>query len=263
MPDLSGFTSNNSIRLQLHSRLSEILGKTMSLSPAPMKLSREQARSPQTTLIHLFELTLPSGEILRITGHGETSIGFGGKSYTVMPVETSGFSWNGRGMPVTPTLEIDNSSAFFTIYANSGGMIGARLVRIVTLQDECDPPLGDGGGSSFTPETWMIERLVRMDRNTVVFELAPGANLDNRLLPQRVMLRDLCQHRYRIWDEQKGRFDYSQATCPYVGSEIFDAEGNTATENMRDECSLRLESGCKKRFTGTLPYLGFPGLGTF
>lgn len=116
----------------------------MSPSPAPKKLSREQARSTQATLIHLFELTLPSEEILRITGQGETSICFGGESYTVMPIEASGFSWNGRGMPVTPTLEIDNSSSIFTAMTNSGGMIGAKLVRIVTLQDECDPPHGDG-----------------------------------------------------------------------------------------------------------------------
>jgi len=230
---------------------------------ATQKLNRERARAAQATLIQLFEFAMPSGEILRITGQGEVTVGFGGKSYTVMPVEVSGFAWNGRGMPVTPSLEIDNSTGLFTAIAESGRMIGMRILRIVTLADECDPPLGDGSGSSFTPESWVIERLNRMDRNTVVFDLAPGANLDNRLLPQRVMLRDLCQNRYRIWDASRARFDYRQATCPYVGSAMFDVEGKPVTEGARDECSLRLESGCKKRFAAALPFLGFPGLDAF
>lgn len=235
----------------------------MTALSSSQKLSREQARASRATLIYLYELNLPSGDVLRITGQGETSIGFGGKSYAVMPVEASGFSWNGQGMPVTPTLEIDNSQSVFTSISGNSAIIGAELVRIVTLQDQCDPPHGDGGGNSFTPEAWVIERLVRLDRNSAVFELAPGANLDNRLLPQRVMLRDLCQHRYRTWNQAKGKFDYRQATCPYVGSATFDAEGNSVSENKDDECSLRLESGCKKRFTGTFPFLGFPGLGSF
>ena len=222
-----------------------------------------EARREKATLISLFSLTMADSSILRFTSDSDTVISFGGNKYAAIPVDATGFAWNDRGAPIRPSLSIANQSGLFSSQLDNPDLIGQRLMRTVTFIEECDAPLGQGGGSSFTPECWKIERLARLDADEVVFDLVAEADLDGKSLPSRVMLRDLCQHRYRIWDHELQRFDYSQATCPYVGIGGFDRNGNAVANGADDSCSLELVSGCKKRFSGVLPFMGFPGIGGF
>ncbi|MCE2517637.1 MAG: phage minor tail protein L, partial [Alphaproteobacteria bacterium] len=205
---------------------------------------------------------LPGRQVLRFTKDAETAISFGGKTYQVLPVVASGFAWNDRASPAPPSLSIANANGLFTGQLDHPDLIGQRVVRLVTFAEECDAPLGDGGGSSFAPECWMIDRLARLDAEAAVFDLVPEADLAQKSLPSKVMLRDLCQHRYRVWDDTLKRFDYANATCPYTAPKSFDADGNPVT-GAKDQCNLTLETGCKKRFQGVLPFLGFPGIGGF
>lgn len=232
------------------------------MTSAP-RLSRPAARGDGITLIHLFEIEQPGGAILRLTGDTETVIGFGGVSYTPVPLEASGFAWNSQSSPAHPVLTVTHAPGLFGASLDHGGMQGAKVTRIVTFSSECDPPVGTGGGAAFTPECWLVERISRLDGNQVTFDLQPEARMDGQALPSRVMLGDLCQHRYRIWDADQARFDYRQATCPYTEATCFDDRGNPVEDQARDQCSLRLDNGCRKRFEGQLPFLGFPGLGGF
>lgn len=224
-------------------------------------IDRNAARQDNVTLVHLYTLHMPIGTKLRFTSDSDKPISFGGKSYNVLPISVDGFAWNDRGAPTRPSLSIANTNGLFTGQLDHPDLIGQRVVRIVTFLDECDAPAGQGGGASFSPECWKVDRLARLDADTAIFDLVPEADLEQKSLPSRVMLRDLCQHRYRVWDKKLNRFDYSAATCPYVGTTSFDQSGKAVTDHALDSCSLELSSGCKKRFTGVLPFLGFPGIG--
>ena len=219
-----------------------------------------EARSDAVTVIELFELTLNDGSVLRFTPSHPVEVGFGGAKYLALPIRAKGFRWSAHGASPRPQLEVANHNGLFDSQLSNPDLTGQALVRMVTFLDECDAPLGSGGGASFTPERWLVERIARLDDTEVIIELASEADLENQLLPSRVMLSDLCQHRYRRWDAGAGRFDYSDATCPYTGDAAFDANGVATADNAKDACSLRMASGCKKRFQGVLPFLGFPGL---
>ena len=231
--------------------------------PSQDSISRQDARQDSITLIHLFSIDLPNNKTMRFTGDADHPIQFSGEIYASLPVDSSGFAWNDKGAPVRPNLSIAYHDGGFDVGGNTASLIGRRLTRIATFIEECDPPHGDGGGSCFTPECWKIDRLTRLDGEKAVFGLVAEADLAGQSLPSRVMLRDLCQHRYRVWDETRKRFDYSQATCPYIGHETFDGDGKPVSLPQDDRCSLTLEKGCKKRFQKNLPFLGFPGIGGF
>lgn len=228
---------------------------------AAKTISRDLARTDGMTLIHLFEIDRPGCAMLRITGDDDVPIRFGGVEYLPAPLEASGFSWNSKPGVTQPSLTLTHPRGLFGSSLDDGGIQGAKVTRIVTFSSECDPPLGQGGGAGFTPECWQVDRITRLDGDQVSLELQPQAQIDGMVLPARVMLGDLCQHRYRIWDAEQNKFDYTHATCPYTEAAGFDDRGKPVTDRSRDQCSLRLTTGCRKRFSGVLPFLGFPGLG--
>ena len=227
----------------------------------PKPISRATARGETATIVELFTLHLADDTSLRFTPSHTNSISFGGETYRALPITARGFRWAGQGAHPRPVLEASNHSGLFFGQLTNPDLIGMSVMRHVTFAEECDPPIGSGGGACFTPERWVVERIVRLDDKAVVIEMAAEADLDHHILPPRVMLADLCQHRYRQWDAGKNAFDYSDATCPYVGAACFDATGTAPSDKSKDACSLRLGNGCKKRFHRTLPFLGFPGLG--
>lgn len=234
----------------------------MSVKDNPETLSRAAVRDPTLSgLVTLF--TIDTGDAtLRVLG-GRTAgghVAFGGQNYAAFPVAAKGFAWSAEGPPAHPQIELSNLARLFD-GAVTGDRLRGRLVRrILTLADQLDPPHGQGGASCFPPEQWVIERIARLDNRVLRLELAAEASLEGRRFPERVMLRDMCQHRYRRWDAVARRFDYSRATCPYAGSRYVTADGKAATAPEDDVCSLRLSSGCRKRFDGDLPFVGFPGM---
>ena len=213
-------------------------------------------------LVTLFSIDL-GGETLRCLG-GQVAggqVGFGGAAYAAIPIAAKGFAWSAEGPPAHPQIELSNLARLFDPAVAVDRLRGLAVRRILTLADQLDPPHGGGGGGCFPPEQWVIERVARLDDRTLRLELAAEASLEKRRFPERVMLRDMCQQRYRRWDSARNSFDYADATCPYVGTRYFDEEGRRVAEPSGDRCSLRLGSGCRKRFDGLLPFIGFPGIG--
>ena len=231
----------------------------MSISKIPRK---DVGGAHLAGLVALFTINLPDKTMLRFTtadvaaGH----IVFDGARYLCFPLAAKGFRWTADGPPAHPTLEVSNILGLFDQAIQTDEMRGCEVRRILTLASELAPPDGEDGRGCFPPESWVIERLARLDDRVLRIELAAAASLENRRFPDRVMLRNLCQHRYRRWDAVRQRFDYDGVTCPYVGKSYFSQAGTPVTNPEEDHCSLTLQTGCKKRFKGPLPFMGFPGV---
>ena len=235
---------------------------TPATSP-PQILGYERAfRADADHIVELFSLTLTDGRgfhFIDSQSHAE-AVRLGDIVYTPLSLKASGFRWEAESRPVRPRLDITSPPTALLQAAHARTLSRASLTRITTFRAELAPPAGEGGGSCFMPETWQASRILRLDDSHLQLEMMPLDGFEGRYLPARVMMRDFCQHHYRQWDAAKNQFDYSHATCPYMGSAYWDERGESTTNPGLDACSLRLESGCKKRFTTSLPFRGFPGV---
>jgi len=225
-------------------------------------LGRDTVRGARLSgLVTLFTIDMASARLRLLAGRADGgAVGLGGEKYVAFPLAAKGFAWSAEGPPAHPQIELSNLSRLFDGAVTDDRLRGRAVRRIITLADQLDPPHGEGGGGCFPPERWVIEQVARLDRQMLRLELSAEASLQNRRFPERVMLRDLCQHRYRRWDAARQRFDYADATCPYVGDRYFTADGTQTADPAMDVCALSLRAGCRKRFAGALPFIGFPGL---
>jgi phage-related protein len=97
-------------------------------------------------------------------------------------------------------------------------------------------------------EVYFIDRKTTETRDTIQWELASALDLANVRIPKRQVIANICQWTYR------------SAECSYTGTNYFNAEDVSVTSAGQDVCGKRLSS-CKKRFSGTLPFGSFPGIG--
>jgi len=230
---------------------------------ATYNISRQSVSGDKTdALIELFTLAPRDRPKLHFTnarieaGH----VNFNGQKFLSFPLAAKGFKWSVEGPPARPILELSNIAGLFDKAVEDDWLRGVTVQRILTFVAYLDRTNGYGGGGCFPPESWVVDRVARLDDRIIRLELVGEASLENRQFPARVMLRNLCQHRYRHWDPVAGRFDYVGVTCPYTGDRYFGVDGKPVRKPAADRCSLSLETGCRKRFAGSLPFLGFPGV---
>lgn len=232
-------------------------------------------------LIELFELdaTNIGGNVFHFVADtaNDTQVSFGGTVYTPIPIEAEGFEWNGQGAPPTPTMRVSNVNQVLQALTRTvDGGVGARVTRTRTFRKFLDDGSSPDSTQIFNRDFYRIERMSKRTSTMVEFELAAAIDQEGRSLPGRVALRDFCDHIYRRYDSNTGTFDYSKATCPYVGhsdtsgdGRFFDENGVEVANPENDRCSKKLETGCKPRFDqhkaegfrkGVLPFRGFPGM---
>jgi lambda family phage minor tail protein L len=196
------------------------------------------------------------------------SVTWKGETYTAIPITATGFEENSKGPLPTPTLRIDNIGLLPAAIINSlGDPLGATVTRWVTFSDFLDDGATPDPNIHFLPHIFVIERKVSQTKISVEFELSAAIDAEGIQLPFRQVLRDVCTHRYRQWNGSS--FDYTDATCPYAGSDLmeggtetpyFEANGDTTTDPAKDVCGKKL-SDCKLHFPGqNLPFWGFPGV---
>ena len=185
-----------------------------------------------SSVIELFQLQLDNdihGSTTTYYFHNGTSdnnnanIIFNNLEYTRMPIEASGFEFNGKQLP-RPTLRISNILGTFTtlLLTLSQGLEGAKVTRIRTLERYIDNTNFDGGdilvegstsdfivqedgyvidqeegtnpygtpdaSATFPSEIYYISRKARENREMVEFELAASFDLDGVRLPKRQVL---------------------------------------------------------------------------
>ena len=224
-------------------------------------IPRHHVRTPTVTgLIYLYEVIIGTREVLRLTTAPTGPISFEGHAYHSHPIEIEGLGWQPGQLSHHPQLRLSLIDLPAATSVLEDASAGGSVTRLITFDTECDAPIGEGHGGCFPPETWQIDRLSHLDGEQVQFALAPIADLADATLPNRIIMRDICSHRYRQWDAETKRFSYQDATCPYAGPSYFDVTGAPTTDPASDICSLRLSTGCRKRFHHDLPFMGFPGL---
>ena len=217
-------------------------------------------------IIELFELHYDSNlhgssDILRwhagsnddVTGN----IIWDGNEYARLPVNASGFEYTNSGQLPRPTLSVANTNSAVTILligvnmtTPGNDLIGAKVKRIRTLKKFLDGEPAADPYATFPVEEWYVDRKATESRNLVSFELASKFDLQNKKLPNRQVIANICQWEYR------------SSECSYTGSNFFDINDFPAASLADDRCGKRLSS-CKLRFgqNGELKFGSFPGAG--
>lgn len=183
-----------------------------------------------------------------------------GNTYSPVPVEMTGFEVSGGGALPTPTLKLSDGFGVFRAMINAyNDLIGAKITRYVTYRkyldgaDEADPL------AHFPEDIYYISRKSRQSGVVIEWQCAALMDQQGKKLPGRTLLKDICDQRYRIWDPDTSSFDYTNATCPYTGTNYFDEMGVVcAVED--DFCGQRLTDCILRYGTAALPFRGFPGV---
>ena len=142
---------------------------------------------------------------------------FQSNSYQRVAVEVQGFEKKSTGTISRPTITfsnlggiVQNSSTGLVItmsdFLNSvnqvtphNDLIGAKLTRKMPLASALDNsnfssgsnPFGTPSSDRLRDEIYVIDRKAVENRQVVQFELTAAHDLENRLIPQRVVTRDL------------------------------------------------------------------------
>jgi lambda family phage minor tail protein L len=217
-------------------------------------------------IIELFELQLDStlhgasttyywhnGVNAAVTGN----IVFASNTYVRLPVEATGFDYTSSGSLPRPTLRISNlfsdmTAVLLLVNATTPGndLGGATVRRIRTLKKFLDGEAAADPNARFPTEIWYVDRKSNENRDLVEFELASKFDLAGVMLPQRQIIANVCQWKYR------------GAECGYTGSNYWNMNDQVVGTLAADACGKRVES-CKLRFgaTAELPFGSFPGAG--
>ena len=163
------------------------------------------------------------------------SIKYGGTAYLPLPVEASGFEFNGDGTLPRPSIRFANLQSQMTALLLGVNQItpgndlsGARVTRIRTLSRFLDSdnwedgvnPYGnpDSGANAQLPkEVYYIDRKVAENRDFVEFELVSSFDMGNTKAPRRLAMQNLCQ------------WEYKSKECGYTGDNEFTVQGAPIT----------------------------------
>tara|TARA_R100001163_G_scaffold42377_1_gene32046 strand:+ start:28 stop:651 length:624 start_codon:yes stop_codon:yes gene_type:complete len=142
---------------------------------------------------------------------------FQSNSYQRVAVQTQGFEKNSTGVISRPTITFSNlggivqnpatglvvtMSDFLQIVNDvtpHNDLIGAKLTRKMPLASALDNanffsgtnPFGTPSADRLRDEIFVIDRKAAENRQIVQFELTAAHDLENRLIPQRTVTRDL------------------------------------------------------------------------
>ena len=229
----------------------------------------ENVQSPTPgELVTMFQLDTSSigGPIQSFCAAAQNNLGvtFNGVYYTPTDVSYSGFEMSGSGGLPTPKIKVSNSNGIFQAMLNTfGDLVGCTLTRIRTFAQYLDGAAEADPTALFGPDIFLVER--KSSENPIFIEWELSSSLDNQgaMIPKRMVIRDTCTWRYRVWNMTTGAFDYTKAQCPYTGA-IMTAQDAASTDPTQDGCG-RMVSSCKLSFgaTGDLPYGGFAGVARF
>lgn len=188
---------------------------------------------------------------------------FGGHIWTPFPVRLEGFEMSASGPLPRPTVAVSDVGGLLTPIVNSNrNLIGAPFKRIITYDRFLDDGEEPDEEAMHPPDEYLLARKTQHKAGeTIAWELQAHLDVGGAELPGRQVVRDFCDHDYRVYDPLTGDFDYTNATCTYTGDIYLDTNDQPC-DKQHDSCSKRLAGGCKARFgiDAELPYRGFPAV---
>ena len=194
-------------------------------------------------------------------------ISFLGQQFTGIDLEVSGFEWSGTGAAPQPTVTFSNVNRYMSgLVVSANDLIGARLVRYRTFARYLDGASdASQQATSYQTDIFTVAQKTKHDKRQIEFRLKSVIDQQGRMLPRRLVLRDTCGLRYRRWNpianSGSGAWDYTLAMCPYVGSPMYDVNGNPVGSPLLDRASQKFATCCKVRYgAGPYPFGGFPGV---
>ncbi|UVA80473.1 phage minor tail protein L [Pandoraea commovens] len=209
-------------------------------------------------VVELFELDASELGAGMFHFHGystEQSIWWRGVEYSPWPVAGDGFLITGEGQQATPTLsvgDVNNTiSALCVLYEDLAGAVITRRRTLAKYLDARNFPDGNplaNPDESLSVDIWLVEQKTNEEPGERVdFELASPLDFNDKQLPGRAIIANVCSWRYR------------GPECGYTGTNYFDQRGNPVDDAARDVCGKCL-SDCKKRFGefNELSFGGFP-----
>lgn len=192
-------------------------------------------------------------------------ITFNGTHYVPVDFDISGFEYNGVGGLPTPKIKVANTNGIFQAVLNTyGDLVGCPITRIRTFAQFLDGAPQADPTAFIGPDNFQVERKASENPIYIEWDLSASIDVQGAMIPKRMVIRDTCTWRYRVWDPVAHQFDYSKAQCPYTGDTMFTVSDTTTTDPTLDNCS-RTVTGCKGHFgaNGNLPFGGFPGVQRF
>lgn len=182
-----------------------------------------------------------------------------GQTYTIFPVEASGFETSGKGQFPRPLIRLSNALRLAEAAINEfGELLGAVVTRWRVFESNLDNGSDPDPDRHFPKEMFKINRRTAHNAVYIEFELASYIDQEGKQLPSR-QITSTCSHTYRVWNPETEDFDYTNVTCPYFAPESFDNNENPV-DRQNDKCSHKF-AGCRKRFgSAPLPFQGFLGL---
>lgn len=214
--------------------------------------------------VELFELdaSVLGGSVSRFCSsvNEGASLVWQGNIYAPMPVEAGGFEVAAGGTLPTPTIRLaDGFGIFRAMVRQYNDLVGAKFTRTVTFRRYLDGEPEADPAAHFPQDIFYVERKTKQLGIELEWQLAALSDQQGKLLPGRVVTKNICDYRYRLWDPDTLAFDYTNATCPYVDPVYFNELGEACAQ-AADACGQRF-SDCVLRYgTRPLPFHGFPGV---
>jgi lambda family phage minor tail protein L len=167
----------------------------------------------------------------------EGGAGAGWVEYTPIQIEGEGFEATGQGTLPRPHFRISNignyaAGPMSSAMQSYNDLLGATLIRYKTLSKYLKSGSEENYNAHFPPDVYQLNRKVAHNPQIVEWELAPYFDCQGLMLPRRLILRDMCQLRYRVWDSvnETWIYDDTENACPIINRSILWGETNNRAE---------------------------------
>jgi len=164
----------------------------------------------------------------------KNAAGTGWVDYTPVPIEAEGFQATAQGTLPRPRLRISNIPSLgslvgplFSTLQQYQDLIGAKVTRYRTLGKYLYGGAAADYHAHWPPDTYVICQKTAQNPLYVEWELAPHFDAHGIKLPKRLLLRDVCQLRYRVWDAANAQwiYDDTENACP-IQNRLLTVGGN-------------------------------------
>lgn len=198
---------------------------------------------------------------------GEGGVSFGGQVYAPIDITVTDFKTTAGGTLPTPKMQIGNSDDVIQGLVNAfGDLCGCEVRRVRTFRRHLDGESEEDGTAYVGPDIFRVERKSSESAEVIEWELSAAIDQEDKMLPGRQFIRDICTRRYRTYDPTNpsahpdGYVYSSVFPCPYTGSSAW-TENGTPTTAANDQCGFKV-ADCKLRFgeNAALPGSFFPGI---